>query len=68
MPEADSLGPKNFHADVPATTPGFFLKGSGGYDWGMRNRLARIFRPPSGRTTMLAIDHGYFQGPTTGST
>jgi 3-hydroxy-5-phosphonooxypentane-2,4-dione thiolase len=66
MPEADSQGHKNFHADVPATTPGFFLKGSGGYDWGMRNRLARIFRPASGRTTMLAIDHGYFQGPTTG--
>ena len=45
---------------------GFFLKGSGAYDWGMRNRLARIFRPESGRTVMLAIDHGYFQGPTSG--
>ena len=32
----------------------------------MKNRLARIFRPESGRTVMLAIDHGYFQGPTTG--
>jgi putative autoinducer-2 (AI-2) aldolase len=32
----------------------------------MKNRLARIFRPDSGRTVMLAIDHGYFQGPTTG--
>jgi len=32
----------------------------------MRNRLARIFRPESGRTVMLAIDHGYFLGPTTG--
>ena len=32
----------------------------------MQNRLARIFRPESGRTVMLAIDHGYFQGPTTG--
>ena len=32
----------------------------------MQNRLARIFRPETGRTTMLAIDHGYFQGPTTG--
>jgi putative autoinducer-2 (AI-2) aldolase len=32
----------------------------------MKNRLARIFSPKSGRTVMLAIDHGYFQGPTTG--
>ena len=66
MPEADTRENKNFHEDVPAPEQGFFLKGSGGYDWGMRNRLARIFRPDSGRTVMLAIDHGYFQGPTTG--
>jgi putative autoinducer-2 (AI-2) aldolase len=32
----------------------------------MKNRLSRIFNPQSGRTVMLAIDHGYFQGPTTG--
>jgi putative autoinducer-2 (AI-2) aldolase len=32
----------------------------------MKNRLSRIFNPNSGRTVMLAIDHGYFQGPTTG--
>jgi putative autoinducer-2 (AI-2) aldolase len=32
----------------------------------MKNRLARIFNPRSGRTVMLAFDHGYFQGPTTG--
>ena len=32
----------------------------------MKNRLARIFNPESGRTVMLAFDHGYFQGPTTG--
>lgn len=35
-------------------------------DWGMANRMARIFNPASGRTVMLAVDHGYFQGPTTG--
>src|SRR6266540_2015208 len=66
MPEADTREDKNFHADIPAPDQGFFLKGSGAYDWGMKNRLARIFRPESGRTVMLAIDHGYFQGPTTG--
>jgi DhnA-type fructose-1,6-bisphosphate aldolase and related enzymes len=66
MPEADSRDDKNFFEHIPAPEQGFFLKGSGSYDWGMKNRLARIFRPDSGRTVMLAIDHGYFQGPTTG--
>jgi putative autoinducer-2 (AI-2) aldolase len=66
MPEADTSGDKDFRADVPQRTEGFFLKGSNALDWGLKNRLARIFRPDSGRTVMLAIDHGYFQGPTTG--
>src|SRR5262249_25903875 len=64
--EADARDDKQFHPDIPALDQGFFLKGSGSYDWGMKNRLARIFRPDSGRTVMLAVDHGYFQGPTTG--
>lgn len=34
-------------------------------DWGMQNRLARIIQPKTGRTVMLAVDHGYFLGPTT---
>ena len=67
MPEADvSKKQKKFHKDVPQETPGFFLKGAGSLDWGMKNRLSRIFNPDTGRTVMLAIDHGYFQGPTTG--
>jgi putative autoinducer-2 (AI-2) aldolase len=33
-------------------------------DWGMRNRMARMFQPASGHTVMLAVDHGYFMGPT----
>ena len=65
MPEADGEA-KNFFAGVPPPSQGFFLKGSGSLDWGMSNRLARVFRPDTGRTVMLAIDHGYFQGPTTG--
>ena len=35
-------------------------------DWGMKNRLSRILNPVTGRTVMLAIDHGYFLGPTSG--
>lgn len=34
-------------------------------DWGLKNRLSRVFKP-DGRTVMLAVDHGYFLGPTTG--
>ena len=67
MPEADhGKEAKEFHLDVPATNRPFFLKGAGALDWGMQNRLSRIFDPASGRTVMLAIDHGYFQGPTSG--
>jgi len=64
-PEAAKEG-KKFFENVPVKTPGFFLKGSGSLGWGMKNRLARIFNPETGRTIMLAVDHGYFQGPTTG--
>lgn len=35
-------------------------------DFGIKNRLSRIFKPKTGKTVMLAVDHGYFQGPTTG--
>lgn len=33
-------------------------------DWGMKNRLNQLM--PGGRCFFMAIDHGYFQGPTTG--
>ena len=67
MPDIDSTKKaKQFYEDVPMETPGFFLKGAGALDWGMKNRLSRIFNPDTGRTVMFAIDHGYFQGPTTG--
>src|ERR687883_1930905 len=65
MPEADTEGAR-FFAEQPQKAPGFFLKGSHQLDWGMKNRLARVFDPATGHTVMLAIDHGYFQGPTTG--
>jgi putative autoinducer-2 (AI-2) aldolase len=67
MPDVDELKEgKKYFADIPQKTEGFFLKGSNSLDWGMKNRLGRIFNPKTGRTVMLAIDHGYFQGPTTG--
>ena len=66
MPEADRAKEKNFYLDIPMKSEPFFLRGSNSLDWGMKNRLSNIFNPQSGRTVMLAIDHGYFQGPTTG--
>ena len=35
-------------------------------DWGLANRMNRILNPETGRTVMLAVDHGYFLGPTSG--
>jgi putative autoinducer-2 (AI-2) aldolase len=57
---------ERFQSSVAAPQLTNTLKGSGALDWGMQSRLARIFRPSTNRTVMLAIDHGYFQGPTTG--
>ena len=67
MPDADDLKEgKQYHADKPQKAEGFFLKGSNNLEWGMKDRLARIFNPVSGNTVMLAFDHGYLMGPTSG--
>lgn len=67
MPDTENTKEsKEYCFDIPAKNTPFFLKGSNALDWGMQNRLARIFSPASGKTVMLAIDHGYFQGPTSG--
>src|SRR6201987_3233889 len=67
MPDSDDrIEGARFAPAVPARHEPLPLKGCGALDWGMQNRLARIFRPDTRRTVMLAIDHGYFQGPTTG--
>ncbi|MBE2897603.1 3-hydroxy-5-phosphonooxypentane-2,4-dione thiolase [Pasteurellaceae bacterium 20609_3] len=57
---------KDFGLDRPQKNDTFYMKGLGSLDWGMQSRLANIFNPKSGKTVMLAFDHGYFQGPTTG--
>jgi putative autoinducer-2 (AI-2) aldolase len=33
-------------------------------DWGLKNRLSDIIKPQNNRALMLAVDHGYFLGPT----
>jgi putative autoinducer-2 (AI-2) aldolase len=66
MADADTDSAKSYKVNVPAPSQPFFLKGSNNLDWGMKNRLSNIFSPDSGRTVMLAFDHGYFLGPTSG--
>ena len=33
-------------------------------DWGLKNRISRIINPLDNHALMLAVDHGYFLGPT----
>jgi putative autoinducer-2 (AI-2) aldolase len=66
MPELDTKEAQRFQPHVPQVGASYNLKGSGALDWGMQHRLARVFDPSDQRTVMLAIDHGYFQGPTSG--
>ncbi|MCA0438149.1 MAG: 3-hydroxy-5-phosphonooxypentane-2,4-dione thiolase [Austwickia sp.] len=60
-----NLDARSYGLDRPQESHGFPVKGAGQLDFGMRHRLARIFGG-DGRTVMLAFDHGYFQGPTSG--
>lgn len=56
----------NFGLNTPADTSAFYLKGMNHTDWGVKNRMSRIFNRKSGRTVMLAFDHGFLMGPTSG--
>ena len=51
---------------TPQKNKAFFLKGNENRGWGVKNRLSRIFNPKTGRTVMLACDHGFIMGPTSG--
>lgn len=66
MADLDDLRDGTDFSGAAATQGGFHLKGQAGQDWGMRARLSRVFDPADGKTVMLAFDHGYFQGPTSG--
>ena len=56
----------NFGIGQEVKTSSVELKGTANMGWGMKNRLSRIFNPKSGRTVMLAFDHGFIMGPTSG--
>lgn len=44
----------------------FFMKGAQHAGWGVKNRLSRIFNSKTGRTVMLAFDHGAVMESTAG--
>lgn len=58
--------PKDYGIGIPQKTEGFHVKGCNNYGWGTKSRLSKIFNPKSGKSLMLAFDHGYFLGPTSG--
>lgn len=60
-----NIDAKRFAPEQAQENHGFHIKGAGQLDYGMQHRLARIFGDDA-RTVMLAFDHGYFQGPTSG--
>ncbi len=67
MADADgNINAKTYGIGIPQKCDGFFLKGSNNLDWGVKDRLRRIFNPQSGHSVMLAFDHGYIMGPTSG--
>lgn len=57
---------KDYHVGIKAEQKPFHVKGMEHADWGMKDRLSRIFRPDTGNTVMLAFDHGYIMGSTAG--
>ena len=66
---ADNVGnkeAKDYGIGVPVEKKSFFLKGLDHADWGIKDRMGRIFNSKSGNTVMLAFDHGYIMGPTSG--
>ncbi|MBT7171090.1 MAG: 3-hydroxy-5-phosphonooxypentane-2,4-dione thiolase [Phycisphaerales bacterium] len=66
---ADAVGnidAKEYGFGIEQKSEGFFVKGASHLGWGLQDRLRRIFNPVSGNTVMLAFDHGYIMGPTSG--
>lgn len=56
----------NFGLGVASQQQNFHVKGAENLAWGMKDRLSRIFNPKTGKAVMLAFDHGFIMGPTSG--
>ena len=60
------ISSKQYFEDVPPVQQNFHVRGADHAEWGMKDRLSRIFCPDTGKTVMLAFDHGYIMGSTSG--
>jgi putative autoinducer-2 (AI-2) aldolase len=67
MADLDDIREGNkFGTGVSVKNQSFHIKGSNNLSWGAKDRLTRIFNPKTARTVMLAFDHGFIMGPTSG--
>lgn len=67
MADLDDLREGNkFGIGQAVQNQSFHIKGADNLSWGKKDRLTRIFNPKSGRAVMLAFDHGFIMGPTSG--
>ena len=67
MADLDDLRDGNdFGLGKPVEQGGYFMKGCNNNGWGFKDRMSRIFRPSTGKSVMLAFDHGFIMGPTSG--
>ncbi len=67
MPDLDDLREgSRYGVGIPVKNEAFYVKGASNLSWGAKDRMTRIFNRKSGRSVMLAFDHGFIMGPTSG--
>ena len=67
MPDMDGFREAtNFGIGQASQCNDFHVKGASNLSWGMKDRLSRIFNPKTGKAVLLAFDHGFIMGPTSG--
>jgi len=68
MADSDAIKKaKNHMTEIPyKDTYHYSVKGVNALGWGMQRRMSNIFCPKTGKTVMLAFDHGYFMGSIMG--
>jgi 3-hydroxy-5-phosphonooxypentane-2,4-dione thiolase len=67
MADLDDIREGNkFGIGIAEKNYSFHIKGSANLSWGAKDRLTRIFNRETGKTVMLAFDHGFIMGPTSG--
>ena len=67
MADLDDIRDGNeFGVGIPQANQSFYIKGHDHMGWGLKNRMASMFSKKSGNSVMLAFDHGFLMGPTSG--